>query len=181
MPIPEPFVPEYRIATAGAIRSWSFGRLMKTRVPNSASLEDHVGTLNDQRIFGPVVDHRCVCGKYEGMKFDGMICDRCGVKITAAEARRRRFGHIDFATGPVQHPFDPSAKMVCFPVIPAAFWESRSGVELCLIYERLMTDPTALIRLVEYLTPIAADSMRWNMKDSFIFTRGIGLTRETPT
>ena len=110
-----------------------------------------------------------------------MICDRCGVKITTVDACGTRFGHIDFAAGPVQHPFDSSTNMDCIPVIPAVFLQSQSGVDLCLIYEQLLTDPTALVPLIDDLIPMAAESIQWNAKDSCIFTRGIGLTQGTAT
>ncbi|MEO1998582.1 MAG: hypothetical protein ABGZ17_25335 [Planctomycetaceae bacterium] len=177
MPIPRPFAAEYRVATDHEIRSWSFGQITKPRVRSSAPLEDHIGTLTDQRIFGPCTDYRCACGKYDGAKNDGMVCDRCGVKVTTTDARRARFGHIEFLSGPVEHPFDSSVNMGCYPVIPAVYLESRSGAELCLHYEQLLTGPAALIPLIENLIPAAEHAIQWQTSDSDIFTRGMGLIR----
>ena len=181
MPIPEPFVSDYRIATDREIRSWSFGQVSKPRAPNSALLDDHIGTLNDQRIFGSVIDLRCACGKYDGSQNKGMICDRCGVKVATTEERRDRFGHIDFRARRIAHPFDSSAKMGCFPVIAAVYLESQSGTGLCALYERMLADPASLPSLVDYLTPTASNSIRWNAKDSHIFTRGMGLVQKNAT
>ncbi len=177
MPIPDPFTSEFRIAEDSEIRSWSFGQISKTRVPNSAPLAEHVGTLTDERIFGPSIDYRCACGKYDGLEYNGIICDLCGVKIATTDARRRRFGHIKFPTKHIEHPFDSSVKMGCFPVIPAIYLESPSGRELCEYYERLLAEPFSLFQLIEYLAPMAENSIRWLTEDSDIFTRGIGLIR----
>jgi len=179
MPIPEPFASEYRVATDPEIRSWSFGQVIKPRVLNSAPLDDHIGTLSDQRIFGPSSDFRCGCGQYDGPQNDGMVCDRCGVKVTTTDARKTRFGHIEFSSGPVEHPFDPSVSMGCFPVISAVYLESRAGMQLCLHYEQLLAGPGTLVPLTEYLTPTAEHALQWQTADADIFTRGLGLIRHS--
>ena len=179
MPIPEPFALDYRIATAPEIRSWSFGQVSKLRVPPSAPLDDQVGTLRDQRIFGPITEYRCACGQYEGSANDGMVCDRCGVKVTTTDARTTRFGHIEFSSGPVEHPFDPTVRMGCFPVIPAVYLESRAGTDLCSHYEQLLTGPVTLAALTAYLTPTVEHALQWQTADADIFTRGVGLIRHS--
>ena len=121
MAIPEPFASDFRIAKNHEIRSWSLGQITKPRVPISDPLENQVGMLNDQRIFGPTVDDRCACGEYDGAKFSGMICDCCGVKATTVHERRKRFGHIELSAEPIAHPFDSCWKMECIPVIPADY------------------------------------------------------------
>ena len=177
MSLPALFAEEYRVATDREIRSWSFGQITKPRVLSSAALEDQIASLTDQRIFGPRTDYHCACGKYDSAENDGMICDRCGVKVTTTDARRARFGHIEFLSEPVEHPLDSSVNMGCYPVIPAVYLESRSGAELCLHYEQLLTGPAALIPLIENLIPAAENAIQWQTSDSDIFTRGMGLIR----
>jgi len=178
MPLPELFDSEYRVATIPEIRTWSFGQVNKPRVANSASPDD-AGTLSDQRIFGPVIDYRCACGKYDGIQNKGLVCDLCGVKCTTSFSRRTRFGHIDFLSGSVEHPFDSSVKMACFPVIPAVYLESRMGTDLCLHYEQLLNGNGSLNPLIEYLRPMAENAIQWQTADSDIFTRGMGLIRSS--
>ena len=181
MPLPKPFAAEYRIATGTEIRTWSYGQITKTRVPESDALENHVGTLSDQRIFGPTEDNRCACGKYDGKNYIGLICDLCGVKISETNEGRIRFGHLEFSQAEISHPFDPEVKMGCFPVIPREYLTSPSGCQLCEMYELLLVEPTALPQLIEWLTPMASDSTRWNTVDRDIFTRGIGLVPQGTT
>ena len=85
------------------IKSWSFGEVKKAgndQLPNLPTREKD--GLFCERIFGPEKDWECACGKYRGMKYKGMICDRCGVKVTHSRVRRKRMGHIDLAA-PVVH------------------------------------------------------------------------------
>lgn len=174
MTLPEPFATNYRAATNSEIRSWSFGQITKRRGTQSMSLDEAIGTLADQRIFGPTVENRCPCGKF-GPEYGGMICDRCGVKVTHIGERRTRFGHINFESESVTHPLDSSVSMDCFPVIPAAFLESQTGHRLCEHYEQLLLDPDALKPLVKLITQMAVVSVEWNTEDANIFTRGIAL------
>lgn len=90
---------------------------MRVREPNSSLANNVAGTLHCQRIFGPIHDFECSCGKYRGQQFAKMICDRCGVKIDHTGIRRIRFGHIPFQQE-VRHPFDEATKIDCFPVLP---------------------------------------------------------------
>jgi hypothetical protein len=144
----------------------------------SAVFDARIGSLSDERIFGPSKDYQCACGKYDGKRHEGMICDRCGVKITTTAVRRTRFGHIDFPSDGAQHPFDFSRKLGCFPVMPAVYFESLSGMHLSLLYEELLADKSILAVLIEYITPIAAISIEWEMTDCDVFARALGLTRQ---
>jgi DNA-directed RNA polymerase subunit beta' len=63
------------------VRSWSFGALQSPREPGAQGWQQRRGTLDDQRILGPLRDFECACGKYQGPRYRGMICDRCGVKL----------------------------------------------------------------------------------------------------
>jgi len=91
-----------RIASAQTILSWSSGEVKKAETLNYRTLKPEKDGLFCEKIFGPVKDWECNCGKYKGMKFKGITCDRCGVVITRSSVRRERMGHIELAT-PVTH------------------------------------------------------------------------------
>ncbi|MBP3695430.1 MAG: DNA-directed RNA polymerase subunit beta' [Thermoguttaceae bacterium] len=84
------------------IRSWSKGEVKKPETINYRTYRPEKDGLFCERIFGPEKDWECTCGKYRGMKYKGMICDRCGVKISHSRVRRHRMGHIELAA-PVVH------------------------------------------------------------------------------
>ncbi|MBL8873725.1 MAG: DNA-directed RNA polymerase subunit beta' [Planctomycetaceae bacterium] len=84
------------------IRSWSFGEVKKPETINYRTYRPEKDGLFCERIFGPEKDWECACGKYRGMKYKGMICDRCGVKVTHSRVRRKRMGHVELAA-PVVH------------------------------------------------------------------------------
>ncbi|MEX0824980.1 MAG: DNA-directed RNA polymerase subunit beta' [Pirellulaceae bacterium] len=84
------------------IKSWSFGEVKKPETINYRTYRPEKDGLFCERIFGPEKDWECACGKYRGMKYKGMICDRCGVKVTHSRVRRKRMGHIELAA-PVVH------------------------------------------------------------------------------
>jgi len=91
-----------KIASPDVIRSWSFGEVRKAETLNYRTLKPEKDGLFCEKIFGPVKDYECNCGKFKGIKFKGMRCDRCGVEITHSSVRRQRLGHIDLAA-PVTH------------------------------------------------------------------------------
>src|SRR3982075_3395197 len=82
------------LANPHDIRSWSFGEVKKPETINYRTYRPEKDGLFCERIFGPEKDWECACGKYRGMKYKGMICDRCGVKVTHSRVRRKRMGHI---------------------------------------------------------------------------------------
>jgi DNA-directed RNA polymerase subunit beta' len=88
-----------KISLAGPndIRSWSFGEVRKPETINYRTYRPEKDGLFCERIFGPERDWECACGKYKGTKFKGIICDRCGVKVTHSRVRRKRMGHINLA------------------------------------------------------------------------------------
>lgn len=90
------------LASPHDIRSWSFGEVKKPETINYRTYKPERDGLFCERIFGPEKDWECACGKYRGMKYKGMICDRCGVKVTHSRVRRKRMGHIELAA-PVVH------------------------------------------------------------------------------
>ncbi len=91
-----------KIASPQVIRSWSTGVIKKAETLNYRTLKPEKDGLFCEKIFGPVRDWECNCGKYKGIKFKGITCDRCGVLVTRSSVRRERMGHIELAC-PVTH------------------------------------------------------------------------------
>ena len=91
-----------QLASPNDIRSWSFGEVKKPETINYRTYRPEKDGLFCERIFGPERDYECACGKYKGTKFKGIICDRCGVKVTHSRVRRKRMGHINLAA-PIVH------------------------------------------------------------------------------
>ena len=90
------------VASPEQIRMWSFGEIRKPETINYRTFKPERDGLFCPKIFGPVKDYECICGKYKRMKFKGMVCEKCGVEVTLAKVRRERMGHIDLAS-PVAH------------------------------------------------------------------------------
>ena len=90
------------LASPDKIRQWSFGEVTKPETINYRTFKPERDGLFCAKIFGPITDWECLCGKYKRMKHRGVICDKCGVEVTQAKVRRERMGHIDLAT-PVSH------------------------------------------------------------------------------
>ncbi|MBM3272463.1 DNA-directed RNA polymerase subunit beta' [Candidatus Kaiserbacteria bacterium] len=91
-----------RLAAPDRILDWSFGEITKPETINYRTQRPEKNGLFDERVFGPEKDYECYCGKYRGIRFRGIVCEKCGVEITRAIVRRERMGHIDLAT-PVAH------------------------------------------------------------------------------
>jgi DNA-directed RNA polymerase subunit beta' len=90
------------IASPAQIRSWSFGEVKKPETINYRTFKPERDGLFCARIFGPVKDYECLCGKYKRMKYRGVVCEKCGVEVTLSKVRRERMGHIELAA-PVAH------------------------------------------------------------------------------
>jgi DNA-directed RNA polymerase subunit beta' len=90
------------IASPDDIMSWSFGEIKKPETINYRTFKPERDGLFCARIFGPIKDYECLCGKYKRMKYKGLICEKCGVEVTLAKVRRERMGHIELAA-PVAH------------------------------------------------------------------------------
>src|SRR5476649_358295 len=90
------------IASPERIRAWSHGEIKKPETINYRTFKPERDGLFCARIFGPIKDYECLCGKYKRMKFRGIICEKCGVEVTLAKVRRERMGHIELAS-PVAH------------------------------------------------------------------------------
>ena len=90
------------IASPDKILSWSFGEIKKPETINYRTFKPERDGLFCARIFGPIKDYECLCGKYKRMKYKGVICEKCGVEVTLSRVRRERMGHIELAA-PVAH------------------------------------------------------------------------------
>ncbi len=90
------------LASPEAIRSWSYGEVKKPETINYRTLKPERDGLFCAKIFGPIKDYECSCGKYKRMKFRNVVCEKCGVEVTASKVRRERMGHINLAS-PVSH------------------------------------------------------------------------------
>lgn len=91
-----------RLASPEDIEDWSYGEVTKPETINYRTQRSEKSGLFDEKIFGPEKDYECYCGKYRGVRYKGIVCEKCGVEITRAIVRRERMGHIDLAS-PVSH------------------------------------------------------------------------------
>ena len=90
------------IASPELIRKWSYGEVKKPETINYRTFKPERDGLFCSKIFGPIKDYECLCGKYKGMKYRGVVCEKCGTEVTRAKVRRERLGHIELAS-PVAH------------------------------------------------------------------------------
>ena len=91
-----------RMASPDTIREWSFGEVKKPETINYRTFKPERDGLFCAKIFGPIKDYECICGKYKRMKHRGVVCEKCGVEVTLSKVRRERCGHIELAS-PVAH------------------------------------------------------------------------------
>ncbi len=189
MTIPQPLDADYCTATSRDVRSWSFGALTSPRDAAATSHDNVAGTLNDQRIFGPIHDFKCACGKYVGDSYKNMICDRCGVKVAPNTIRGSRLAHIEFAA-PIHHPFAPKNKLQCFPVLPILFIESPGGHRLPALYDQLIDAAKkeaktciyeTIKSIIDQLTPVAITSHQWRLAVARTVIRGLALQPKDTT
>jgi DNA-directed RNA polymerase subunit beta' len=93
---------QFRLASPEKVLSWSHGEVKKPETINYRTLKPERDGLFCAKIFGPVRDYECLCGKYKKMRYKGVVCEKCGVEVTTTKVRRTRMGHIDLVT-PVAH------------------------------------------------------------------------------
>ena len=91
-----------RLASPEKIREWSYGEVKKPETINYRTFKPERDGLFCAKIFGPIKDWECICGKYKRMKHRGVVCDKCGVEVIQSKVRRERLGHIELAS-PVAH------------------------------------------------------------------------------
>ena len=120
------------LASPEDIKQWSFGEVTKPETINYRTLKPEKDGLFDERIFGPVRDFECYCGKYKRIRYKGVVCDKCGVEVTHSKVRRERMAHISLAA-PVAHVWffrgsPPSAKMRAFSSSNLIFSTKSPGI-----------------------------------------------------
>jgi hypothetical protein len=172
----------YRFATTHEIRSWSFGVLHSRRTTDATHWQEQRGTLDDQRIFGPLREFECACGKYRGQEYRGMICDRCGVKITSPSVRRKRFGHVELGLE-LRHPLGAMTDHVAaFPVLPTVYVASSAGGRLAERYEALAegtaagaAEQAAQDQVAEVLLPAVEFAHAWRLVEAPLLAQGLAL------
>jgi len=182
----------YCPATNRDIRSWSFGSVTAQRKSGATDWEKQKGTLDDPRIFGPLRDYECACGKYKGQRYQGMICDRCGVKVTTRDVREKRFGHIELPEE-IRHPWTDEGKLATFPVLPAVFVERAES--LGTLYEELVHRTIlgqhgksvgrqmeeTIYSLVRMILPMEVSAHEQGQNSAVILARGLALALLPPS
>lgn len=181
--LPPPILTLYRNAETADVRRWSYGALKRPRVSGARSWEKVRGTLEDQAIFGPVVDYACACGRRNGFDQNGIVCNLCGVKIGPSSVRRQRFAHVELPLS-LPHPFGHRQGLEAFPVLPAAFFTSPAGTALADLYDDLVAAADAregrpielvVTRICDLLTPVFLQANDWNLSDAHALARGLAM------
>ena len=85
------------LASPQVIKSWSFGEVKKPETINYRTFKPERDGLFCSKIFGPIKDYECICGKYKRIRYRGIVCEKCGVEVTLSKVRRERMGHIELA------------------------------------------------------------------------------------
>src|SRR5687768_14258365 len=154
------------IASPDTIKSWSYGEVKKPETINYRSLKAEKDGLFDEKIFGPMKDYECYCGKYKRIRYKGIICDKCGVEVTQSRVRRERMGHISLAA-PVSHIWffkgAPSKLSLLLDISP----RNLNNIIYFSQYVVLDVDndeKTAIMERLDETQTIAQDELRENVK-----------------
>ncbi|MBV9069623.1 MAG: DNA-directed RNA polymerase subunit beta', partial [Acidobacteria bacterium] len=166
------------LASPEKIRSWSYGEVTKPETINYRTFKPERDGLFCAKIFGPITDWECLCGKYKRMKHRGVICDKCGVEVTKSKVRRERMGHIELAS-PVSHVW-------FFKGLPSRIGHlldiSLRDLERILYFESYVTiDPGDLATVLdekELLTEERYRELRGQHGDVFVAKMGAEAIKE---
>ncbi|PIR59052.1 MAG: DNA-directed RNA polymerase subunit beta' [Candidatus Pacebacteria bacterium CG10_big_fil_rev_8_21_14_0_10_56_10] len=158
---------QIKIASPETIMSWSHGEVKKPETINYRSLKSEKDGLFDEKIFGPVKDYECYCGKYKGIRYKGVTCDKCGVEVTQARVRRERMGHISLAA-PVAHIWyfkgAPSKLSLLLDISP----RNLNSIIYFSQYVVLEIDGNAKVQVLSHLDEsliVAQDQLKETAKD----------------
>ena len=172
-----------RNATSEDICSWSFGAIVKESQDEPVTWPTAKGTLDDEGIFGPIVDFECSCRKYVGPQYIDHVCDICGVKIASRHDRRTRFGHINLSV-PITHDVCGGTERIdAFPVLPARLTESAGGSGLNSLYEKMLRGSNnlnaisvreAYHEICALVGPIVTVAVEWMLQEAPVLARGLG-------
>lgn len=159
------------VSSPERIRSWSFGEVKKPETINYRTFKPERDGLFCCRIFGPVKDYECLCGKYKRMKYRGIICEKCGVEVTLSKVRRERMGHIELAS-PVAHIWftkSPPSRVALLLDI------TSSEMEKILYFESYVVIDPGVTPLKQY--QLISEENYYNAQDEYgedSFVAGIG-------
>ena len=180
------FLEKYVIATNRQIRSWSYGEIRQTRKTAKIEWQDEHNTLNCQRIFGPIIDMQCECSKYSGIEHKGIICDRCGVKVSSISVRWERFGHINFKQEIKYTIGNETQQIQALPVMPARYRESQAGRVLNDHYERIVVSnqegdikgiDNGIAGIKDILLPLMETAYSWGLPETDNIAHGLVITQ----
>jgi DNA-directed RNA polymerase subunit beta' len=157
-----------RLASPDEIRAMSHGEVKKSETVNYRTNRPEPDGLFCEKIFGPIHDYECACGKYKGRKYEGQVCERCGVEVTRSSVRRERMGHIELGT-PIVHPwfFRNAQSRLGFMVDM-----KQKDLERVIYYtSNLATDtgPDILPRLTAMSSESALDFSFWFLGQKLVF------------
>ena len=164
-----------RLASPETVRSWSYGEVTKPETINYRSFKPEKDGLFCEKIFGPVKDWECNCGKYKRIRYRGVVCDRCGVEVTQSKVRRERMGHIELAV-PVSH-------IWYFKGVPSRIGHllnmSTRNLERVLYYESyIVTDPgNSPLKHMELLSEDQLRQMEEEFPGQFQVAMGAGAVK----
>ena len=164
------------LASPEKIRSWSFGEVTKPETINYRTFKPERDGLFCAKIFGPITDWECLCGKYKRMKHRGVVCDKCGVEVTKSKVRRERMGHIELAS-PVSHVW-------FFKGLPSRIGHlldiSLRDLERILYFESyVVIDPGETdLKEKELLSEERYRQLRTELGDVFVARMGAGAIKE---
>ena len=164
------------LASPEKIRSWSFGEVTKPETINYRTFKPERDGLFCAKIFGPITDWECLCGKYKRMKHRGVVCDKCGVEVTKSKVRRERMGHIELAS-PVSHVW-------FFKGLPSRIGHlldiSLRDLERILYFESyVVVDPGETdLKEKELLSEERYRQLRQELGDVFVARMGAGAIKE---
>ncbi|OGS19474.1 MAG: DNA-directed RNA polymerase subunit beta' [Elusimicrobia bacterium RIFOXYA2_FULL_40_6] len=168
------------VASPENIRSWAYGEVKKPETINYRTFKPERDGLFCERIFGPVRDWECNCGKYKFVKHKGIVCDRCGVEVTESKVRRERMGHIELAV-PVSHIWflrKPPSKIGMFLEIPLIDLERVIYYLRYLVLEDVKdSSGKVIIKEKSLLTPEEYNKYRMEFKDKLKADIGAGAIR----
>ena len=175
----EPAFDSVRISVASpeAIRQWSKGEVKTPETINYRTWKPEPDGLFCQRIFGPVADYECACGKYKRIKYRGVVCDRCGVEVTVSRVRREWMGHIELAV-PVAHIWFLKSVPSCFSLLTDM---TVRNLERVIYYESyLVLDPGSTpLEKKQLLTEHDYQSMQAEFgEDAFVAKMGAEAIRD---
>src|SRR6266704_1982681 len=165
-----------RLASPEKIRSWSHGEVTKPETINYRTFKPERDGLFCAKIFGPITDWECLCGKYKRMKHRGVICDKCGVEVTLSKVRRERLGHIELAS--------PCSHVWFFKGLPSRIGHlldmSLRELERVLYFEAYVTiDPgDAPLKERELLTAEKCRQLQQELPGKFVAMMGAEAIKE---